>query len=210
VGPELTPEKKARADQAATAGAELLATTERECGAAWLGDAACNKERFLALAADYQAYYAYEKDPAQDTSRIDSLPRLGGLGVTADELATRVSGFCEERCRAARMAGVGAASQEAGVACGRARKGYVACDALGKRVAQTLPQREADLAAGRCEGTCDDVRQRAADDAKRPRTKAQEAACETKCRRDDPGGWCGTNLMTCLMYCQPPEPASAP
>lgn len=206
VGPELTPEKKAKADRAVLASETLMLATVRECGAQWFGDGACDTTFFRPFAEDYQAYYAFERDPARQTGRVDSLPRVGGAEASVEQVASRLSLACEERCRAARLATIHTATEEAGHACGRSRAGYAACDELGKKIAHTLPEREADLARGSCEGQCDNDRVRAARDARRPRTKAQIAACEAKCNAEDTGGWCGTGLLSCLEDCQPPYP----
>ncbi len=203
VGPELTPEKRAAADRAALASEARMLATVRECGAQWLGDAACDATFFRPYAEDYQAYYAFERDPARETGRIDSLPRLGGADASVEQVASRLSLACEDRCRAARMATIHTATEDAGHACGRTKKVYAACDELGEKIAHTLPEREADLARGSCEGQCDADRAVAERDARRPRTKAQVAACEAKCHAEDRGGWCGTGVLSCLESCQP-------
>jgi len=203
VGPVLTPEMKAKADKATADSEALMLATVKECGAQWFGDGACAETFFRPFAEDYQAYYAFERDPARTAGRVDSLPRLGGADASVDQVTSRLSLSCEERCRSARLETIHTATEEAGHACGRAKKGYSACAELGKKIAHTLPEREADLAEGSCEGTCDNDRARAARDARRPKTKAQIAACESKCHADDNGGWCGTGVMSCLEGCQP-------
>ena len=207
LGPDHTPEMKEKADKAALAAAVQLLSTERECGAQWFGDGACDQTFFRPFAEDYQANYSLEKDLARDSSRSDSLPRLGGPGVSVESLAMRLSLACEERCRSSRMASIHTATEEAGRACSAASRGYGACEELGKKVAHTLPEREADLAQGSCEGQCDGARARAAHmakvNARRPRTKAQAAACEAECNRLHGGDWCGTPLFGCLADCSP-------
>ncbi len=114
IGPELTPEKKEMAVRAALSAAAQMLATESECGAQWFGDGACDVTFFRPFAEDYQAYYAFERDTARETGRIDSLPRLGGADVSAEEVATRLSGACEDRCRAARLGTIHTATEEAG------------------------------------------------------------------------------------------------
>ncbi len=205
IGPAHTPEMKDRADRAAASAAVLMQATERECGAQWFGDGACDVTFFRPFAVDYQAYYALERDPARTDGRVDSLPRVGGPDVSVEDATTNLSLACEERCRASRLATIHTATEEAGRSCSRAPRGYAACEALGKKVAHTLPEREADLAEGSCEGQCDNARAQAAHmarvNARRPRTKAQEAACEAECGRLHGGGWCGTPLLECMMEC---------
>ncbi len=217
VGPEHTPEMKERADRAAVAAAAQMLATLHECGAQWFGDGACDPTFFRPFAEDYQAYYALEQDPKRIDGRVDSLPRVGGPGVSVEDAASHLSLACEEQCRAWRMATIHTATEDAARACVRARRGHAACEELGKRVAHTLPAREADLAEGSCEGQCDNTRAQASHIAKvnahRPRTKAQEAACEAECGRLHGGGWCGTPLLECMMECSltpTPSPTLAP
>ena len=209
----VTPEMKATADQAAVAAEAQMAATERECGAQWFGDGSCDATFFRSFAADYQAYYATQADPTRDQSRIDALARLGGKGVSIEEAATRLSLACEERCRTKRVASIHVATEEAARTCGKASRGYGVCEALGKKIAHTLPAREADLAENSCTGQCDDTRSERASiqrrNANRPRTKAQVAACKAECERTQGGGWCGTGLLACLADCSP-DPTPLP
>lgn len=200
------PALKSRADAAVTATANKLHDIGVACREDWLEtSAACKASDFEAWAKDYQAYYGERPDPRHDEGRIDSLTRLGGPDRTVEQILAGVIAGCEDNCRTQRNDTIADAVNEASEQCKKAKSGMAACKALEKKLARNVRESEVERWTGYCTGRCEDfrdhVRREAAIDAQRPRTKAEQAACEKACQVKHGGGWCGTDLLACEGRC---------
>jgi hypothetical protein len=195
---------RGRADAAVVELATKLDSIQSSCRERWLEpETACEASGFASLARDYQAYYAEREDPRHDSGSIDSLPRLGGPHANGDDVTTRIVTHCEDRCRSARLVTIDAAATSAVDQCVKGKA--AACKAFAQKLAPTVRASEVDRWSAVCEGRCENERARARAAAeierRRPRTRAQADACARACHAKHDGGWCGTDLMTCLGEC---------
>jgi hypothetical protein len=197
---------RGRADAAVTELATKLGAIQSSCREHWLEpEVACETSGLASLARDYQAYYGQREDPRHDSGRIDALPRLGGLHENVDDVTTRIATHCEDLCRSARLVTIDAAATAAVDQCAKGKAGLSACKAFARKLAPAVRASEVDRWSSVCEGRCENERIRARTAAeiarRRPRTRAQADACARACHAKHDGGWCGTDLMTCLGEC---------
>jgi hypothetical protein len=175
-------EAKGRADAAVDRLAAELAELDTACrDLGKKSEATCDRRTFDALAVDYQAYYAAHDDARAHEGRIDALPRLGGRGLPADDVASRIRTACVERCDLARRAARGDARDEERE---RARREY---DRAAERM-RRAPLAERRACFRTCVSRCTGGRVLPGLDGVYPRSD------------DD---WCGTCEMDCRARCSP-------
>lgn len=215
--PKPAPEDPAvhdRADAAVHAVAQRLEAIVMSCEKDWLEPTtACKADAFEPFATEYQAYYGEHRDPQAESGRSDSLTRLGGPTANVSQIAADLTRSCEDRCTKARLPVLRNAATEAAEKCFKTKGGDKAgdnvCRSFVKKLAATVRPAEAERWSDECFGICEDkrreVRERIAFEARRPKTRAEAAACRARCEREHAGSWCGTGVLECLGGCETKE-----